>query len=96
MLLGVSALAAWGLHRFQVLTANLPFPLGIGVSDAEHQKQIDAFERGIFAAYQSEFRSIFLITAGICVVGAAFALVAGRPTPADHELMVILGGVSGH
>lgn len=79
MLLGVSALSAWGLHRFAGLTANLDTPLPFGVSAAEFHRELAAYEAAIRAALLSEYREIFLVTAVICGAGAVFAaLVKGR------------------
>jgi multidrug resistance protein len=86
MLLGVSALAAWGLHKFQVLTANLQTPLPFGVSDEEYQRQLDAYQAKVYAALQQEYRSIFLLIAVICGVGAVISLALDgriRPSAVD-------------
>ena len=75
MLLGVSALAAWGLHRFQELTRGVALPLGIGLSDAEQQALVDKYNAAIDAALQTEYREIFLATAVLCVLGALVSLL---------------------
>ena len=77
MLLGVSALAAWGLHRFDSLTANLPTPLPIGMTASEYAAKLAAYENALVGAYQSEFRSIFLVTAAVCAAGALMTLAIG-------------------
>ncbi len=71
MLLGVSALAAWGLHKFDELTKNvaLPFP---ATDDA-----VTRYTNALIAAYQSEFRSIFLVTAGLCALAGVLTLAIG-------------------
>jgi hypothetical protein len=82
MLLGVSALAAWGIHRFDSLTANLPTPLPIGMTASEYATKLAAYEQVLLGAYQSEFRSIFLVTAAVCAAGALMTLsIGGRSKP---------------
>lgn len=79
MLIGLSALAAWGLHKFDNLTKGLqlPFP----ATDAAVTK----YENALIAAYQSEFRSIFLVTASICALGALLTLAIGGRRAASPE-----------
>lgn len=79
MLVGVSALSAWGLHRFSSLTANLNTPLPFGVSAAEFRRELTTYEAAVRAALLSEYREIFLVTAVICGVGAIFASLIGGP-----------------
>jgi MFS family permease len=74
MLLGVSAIAAWGLHKFNVLTAHLNTPLPIGVDDATYQKQLDTYTTELHKALQQEYRSIFLLIVFVCVIGALIGL----------------------
>jgi MFS family permease len=78
MLIGLSALSAWGLHQFQTLTAHLDTPLPFGVSAAQFQRELASYEQAVKAALLSEYRQIFLVTAVICVVGAVFAGFVGR------------------
>src|SRR5215467_7950679 len=75
MLVGVSALAAWGLHKFQLLTANLnsPFP-GNYKTKAEFDAAEAIYEKALFKALQQEYKSIFFAAAIICLVGAVIAL----------------------
>ncbi|HEY4018339.1 MAG TPA: MFS transporter [Pseudonocardiaceae bacterium] len=73
MLVGVSALSAWGLHQFSSLTANLSTPLPFGISSAEFHRELANYETAIRAALLSEYREIFLVTSVICGVGAVFA-----------------------
>ena len=80
MLLGVAALTAWGLHRFRALTATLDTPLPFGVDPAVYRARFADYEVALKAALQTEYREIFLVTAGLCVVGALLGLLlAGRP-----------------
>jgi MFS family permease len=79
MLVGVSALSAWGLHRFHVLTATLNTPLPFGVPKDVYQRQIDIYTTALRSAILVEYREIFLATAAICFVGAVLAtLITGR------------------
>ncbi len=75
MLLGVSALAAWGLHRFQELTRGVSLADVLGLSGAERQAAVDKYNAAIDAALQTEYREIFLITAALCGLGALVSLL---------------------
>lgn len=84
MLLGVSALSAWGLHRFRSLTADLTMPLPFGLPREEAQRQLAAYQAAVQEALRIEYREIFWITAALCALGALAALaVRGRPEPAS-------------
>jgi MFS family permease len=84
MLLGVAALSAWGFHRFQSLTANLDTPLPFGVPRAEYARRLAAYRAALDHALHVEYREIFLLTAGLCTVGALLGLALGpRSTPAS-------------
>jgi MFS family permease len=92
MLIGVAALAAWGLHRFQEITANLvpPLPPG-GVITQEFAAEIAKYQAAVQAAALSEYKEIFLVTALLCALGALIALALGRHSPpADHEVDVMI------
>jgi MFS family permease len=78
MLVGVAALSAWGLHRFQELTAALPTPLPFGITPEEYARQLAAYTTALQGALHTEYREIFLATAAICAVGALLALLLGR------------------
>jgi MFS family permease len=73
MLVGVSALAAYGLHRFRQLTATLNTPLPFGVPPEEFAARMAAYQRAVDAALLTEYREIFLVTAVICLAGAVVA-----------------------
>ncbi len=75
MLVGVAALSAWGLHRFRELTAELATPLPFGVSAAEYQQQLASYQLALQTALRTQYREIFLLTAGVCLLGALGALL---------------------
>lgn len=78
MLVGVSALSAWGLHRFHTLTASLNTPLPFGVSEQRYRAEVADYTRALHTALLTEYREIFLCTAVICVIGAGLAALIGR------------------
>ncbi|HEX6684136.1 MAG TPA: MFS transporter [Candidatus Limnocylindrales bacterium] len=78
MLIGVAALTAWGLHRFQELTKDLPTPLPFGVEPEEFARQMAAYRAAFNEALRTEYREIFLATAAICALGALLALLLSR------------------
>jgi MFS family permease len=92
MLLGLSALAGWGLHRFRVFTKDLATPFGFGVDPATFAKQQEDYANALAAALRDEYGEIFLITAFICLGGALIALfVPGKrreqPAVASSEVV---------
>jgi len=83
MLIGVAALAAYGLHRFRELTADLDTPLPFGVPAEEFERRMAAYRQAVDAALLTQYREIFLVAAGICLFGALAALlIGGAPRPA--------------
>lgn len=78
MLIGVAALSAWGLHRFRELTADLDTPLPFGVSNEIYQQQLADYQLALDAALRTQYREIFLLTAAVCLIGAAAALLLRR------------------
>lgn len=77
MLIGLSALTAFGLYRFrQILgTPNL--------TDPDVQERIHHLERLVAAAFLQEYREIFIIAAALCVLAALVALFTlGRESTA--------------
>lgn len=81
MLVGVAALSAWGLHRFQELTANLATPLPFGVSQQVFQRQLADYQVALTAALRTQYQEIFQLTVAVCVLGAAIALLLRGARP---------------
>ncbi|WUH96598.1 MFS transporter [Spirillospora sp. NBC_00431] len=79
MLLGISALSAWGLHRFHALTADLQPPLPFLMTKDEFARRLKVYDAAVEDALRTEYQEIFWITAGLCVLGAVLALAAGGP-----------------
>jgi hypothetical protein len=87
MLVGVAALTAWGLYRFnQILVekmASLPAPKA--ASPAEQLLAgIERTRTASVEAFAAQYGEIFGITAIVCVVGALLGLlISGRNEHAD-------------
>lgn len=79
MLVGVAALAAWGLHRFRELTAMLNTPLPFGIEPAEYERQLAEYERSVQDALLTQYSEIFAGTALVCLLGALVALATTLP-----------------
>lgn len=78
MLVGVAALSAWGLHRFRELTTDLATPLPFGVSAQVYQQQLASYQLALQTALRTQYKEIFLLTAGVCLLGAVGALLIGK------------------
>jgi MFS family permease len=78
MLVGIAALATWGLHRFHELTARLRTPLPFGQPGEVFERKLAAYRDAVRAALHVEYREIFLITAVVCAMGAIVAIAMGR------------------
>lgn len=86
MLLGVAVLSGWGIHRFHRLTADLTPPLPFGVAPEEFRRASAEYTEALHAALRSQYAEVFLITAGLCVIGALVCLaLPGRERIADHD-----------
>jgi MFS family permease len=80
MLIGISALSAWGLYRFNQILQHLP-KKGGGTSLAE---RLTAEATNYRLAFSLQYGEIFGITAIVCIVGAVLGLlIAGRKEHAD-------------
>jgi MFS family permease len=78
MLIGIAALTAFGLHRFQVLTANLIQPLPrAGMAQDEYLVKYSQYEQALQVALLTEYKEIFLITAVLCALGGLIGLTLG-------------------
>ena len=71
MLLGIAALSAWGLYRFNQHLASLPVSTGGGTLE----ERLLAEAGRVREAYALQYGEIFSITAIACVVGAALGLL---------------------
>lgn len=81
MLIGVAGLAAWGLHRFHTMTADLNTPLPFGKSPEQVEREVAAYRAAVNDALLAQYNEVFLITAFVCVAGAVLAVfVSGRRT----------------
>jgi hypothetical protein len=73
MLIGLSALTAFGLYRFHQI-------LGTPVlTDPDLRERVKHLERLVAAAFLQEYREIFLIAAGLCLAAAVLIAFALRP-----------------
>ncbi len=82
MLIGVSALTAWGLFRFNQLTAELNTPLPIGVDETTYAAQLASYQQAVTGALITEYSEIFRITAVLCLLGAVMSVwltLSARP-----------------
>ncbi|HEX4817728.1 MAG TPA: MFS transporter [Nonomuraea sp.] len=83
MLIGIAAISSWGFHRFQSLTADLDTPLPFGVDAETYQRRLADYTAKVQAALHVEYTEMFLVTAFVCLTGAAVALLMpARPEPA--------------
>lgn len=80
MLVGVAALSAWGLHRFHDMTADLQTPLPMLYPDESgFDAALADYTDSVRQALLTQYSEIFLITAVVCVAGAATSLlITGR------------------
>ncbi|BBY53809.1 putative triacylglyceride transporter [Mycolicibacillus koreensis] len=79
MLVGMAALSAWGLHRFNQILAGLPARGGDTLAE-----KLTAEAANYRLAFALQYGEMFGITAIICVVGAVLGLlIGGRSHGAD-------------
>ena len=82
MLIGVAALTAWGLYRFNQIRATLP-PRRADTLAAKVAAEAERYR----TAFAMQYGSIFFITTIVCLAGAAIALfIGGRRAHAAEEL----------
>jgi hypothetical protein len=90
MLVGIAALTAWGLHRFQDLTRDLIPPLPFGLPADVFARRLAVYQDAVRAALRAEYREIFLITAAICGAAVVLSLAIGRrsrdPSPVTESV----------
>jgi MFS family permease len=88
MLVGIAALSAWGLHRFQSLTSSLYAPLRVLLPSQEtYDQALTTYVAAVQHALLTEYSEIFEVTAVICVAGAALSLLIGtRRTAGEGDL----------
>jgi MFS family permease len=85
MLIGLSGLTAFGLFRFRQI---LGTPL---LTDPDVRARVDHLARLVAAAFLQEYREIFTVAAGLCILAAvvAFSTMGGkgsrRPHPAARQ-----------
>jgi MFS family permease len=80
MLVGIAALSAWGLYRFNQILASLPNPPAASLA-AKLAAQAAKYK----TAFAMQYGEMFGITAIVCVVGAVVALfISGRKEHAEE------------
>jgi hypothetical protein len=77
MLIGIATLTAWGLHRFNQLTATLDTPLPFGVDAARYAAELATYARALTTALVEQYHEIFRITAALCLAGTVTAALLG-------------------
>jgi MFS family permease len=81
MLIGIAALSAWGLHRFNELTSTLDSPLPFGVDAIRYAQELAVYTQALTSALLEQYHEIFRITAALCLVGVLTAAALGRRHP---------------
>ena len=82
MLIGVAALTAWGLYRFNQILATLPATKADTLA-AKVAAEAERYRH----AFALQYGSIFFITTIVCLAGAFFALfIGGRKAHADEPV----------
>ena len=81
MLIGVAALTAWGLYRFNQIVASLPAATGDNLA-----ARVAAEAQRYRTAFALQYGSIFYITTIVCLAGAVIALfIGGRKARAVED-----------
>lgn len=83
MLIGVAALSAWGLYRFnQILASKEAADAGASLAE-KFAAQAERYRE----AFAEQYGEMFYITAIVCVVGALIGLlIAGKHTLAEEDV----------
>lgn len=82
MLVGVAALTAWGLYRFNQILAGLPKATGDSLAE-----KLAAEGHRYQTAFALQYGDMFLVTAVVCVVGAVVGLfIAARNVAVDEDI----------
>ena len=80
MLVGIAALSAWGLYRFNQILQSLPSPSANSLAE-----KLTGEATKYKTAFAMQYGEMFGITAIVCVVGAMLALfISGRNEHADE------------
>ena len=80
MLVGLSALTAFGLYRFHQI---LGTPV---ITDPDLRDRVKHLERLVAAAFLQEYREIFVIAAGLCLAAALVIAFALRPSNRSGDI----------
>ena len=75
MLVGLAALTAFGLWRFGQRPRELVCPLPFLMTNEQFNERQAAYSQALRDALTTEYQEIFLVTAGLCVAGAALSLL---------------------
>jgi MFS family permease len=82
MLVGIAALSAWGLYRFNQILPTLP------VHGTTFLEQTTSIAQNARLAYAMQYGDIFKATTVVCVVGALLGLlISGRREHADEPVV---------
>jgi EmrB/QacA subfamily drug resistance transporter len=93
MMVGLSALTAWGLARFNVLVAKLPLPFPVeGEDPLEFGERLGAYQEGVLSASLTVFGEVFTAAAVLCLVALVPALFL-RGTGPDGQYRTPNAGV---
>jgi MFS family permease len=78
MLIGLSALTAFGLFRFRQILGTPQ------LTEPDLRARLEHLDRLVAAAFLQEYREIFIIAAALCILAAAviFATIKGEPSGA--------------
>jgi len=89
MLVGIAALSAWGLYRFNQILAERLAALPQPDADSPLARAAAAaarFQKASVEAFAAQYGEMFGITAIVCIIGALLGLlIAGRNEHADEQ-----------